>query len=55
MIQNLINHIGLIVDKSGSMSGQPVVRVFDAELKALKQRSKAVKVQWSKRRLRQGL
>jgi hypothetical protein len=39
MIQNLINHISLVVDKSGSMSGKPVVKVFDTELKRLKQRS----------------
>lgn len=39
MIQNLINHISLIVDKSGSMRSQPVVRVFDTELRNLKQRS----------------
>ena len=39
MIQNLINHISLIVDRSGSMSGQPVVKVFDAELSQLKKRS----------------
>ena len=28
MIQHLINHIGLVVDRSGSMRGQPVVKVF---------------------------
>lgn len=39
MIQNLINHVGLAVDKSGSMGGKPVVRVVDAVLQQLKQRS----------------
>jgi hypothetical protein len=39
MLQNLINHIALIVDKSGSMVHQPVVRVFDLELEHLKKRS----------------
>lgn len=38
-LQNYINHISLIVDKSSSMQGQPVVKVFDAELEHLKQRS----------------
>ena len=39
MLQNLINHISLTVDKSGSMRGQPVVEVFDNELNNLKRRS----------------
>lgn len=39
MLQNYINHISLIVDASGSMAGQPVVKVFDRELEYLKQRS----------------
>ena len=39
MLQHYINHISLVVDKSGSMSGQPVVKVFDKELEYLKQRS----------------
>ena len=39
MLQNLINHISLAVDKSGSMRGQPVVKVFDSELNNLKRRS----------------
>ena len=39
MIQNLINHIALVVDRSGSMVGKPVVQVFDKELEQLKQRS----------------
>jgi hypothetical protein len=38
-IQHYINHISLVVDRSGSMTGQPVVRVFDKELEYLKQRS----------------
>lgn len=38
-IQNYINHISLIVDRSGSMAGKPVVKVFDKELEYLKQRS----------------
>jgi len=37
--QHLINHISLVVDKSASMSGQPVVEVFDKNLEYLKQRS----------------
>lgn len=37
--QHFINHISLVVDKSGSMSGQPVVQVFDRELEYLKKRS----------------
>jgi hypothetical protein len=39
MIQNLINHVVLVVDKSASMQGRPVVGVFDAALARLKQRS----------------
>lgn len=40
-IQNYINHIALVVDASGSMSGlsEKVVQVFDRELTTLKQRS----------------
>lgn len=40
-LQHLINHIGLVVDKSGSMSkhSKKVVEVFDRELNSLKQRS----------------
>ena len=38
-LQHYINHISLVVDASGSMSGQPVVKVFDKELEYLKQRS----------------
>lgn len=38
-LQHYINHISLIVDKSASMQGQPVVKVFDRELEYLKQRS----------------
>jgi hypothetical protein len=40
-LQHLINHVALVVDKSGSMRGhsQKVVEVFDRELNALKQRS----------------
>lgn len=37
--QHYINHISLIVDKSSSMQGQPVVQVFDKELEYLKKRS----------------
>lgn len=39
MLQNYINHISLVVDRSGSMQGQPVEKVFDAQLVRLKQRS----------------
>lgn len=39
MLQHLINHVSLVVDKSGSMTGKPVVKVFDAALERLKQRS----------------
>ena len=39
MLQHYINHISLVVDASGSMQGQPVVKVFDKELEYLKQRS----------------
>lgn len=39
MLQNLINHVSLIVDKSSSMDRQPVVRVFDEQLQRLKVRS----------------
>lgn len=39
MIQNLINHVGLAVDESSSMAGQPVEEVFDAALERLKQQS----------------
>lgn len=39
MLQHFINHISLIVDKSSSMSGQDVVKVFDKELNYLKKRS----------------
>lgn len=39
MLQHLINHISLVVDKSASMRGQPVENVFDKELNYLKQRS----------------
>lgn len=28
-LQHYINHVSLVVDRSGSMGGQPVVRVFD--------------------------
>lgn len=38
-LQHFVNHISLVVDASGSMAGQPVVRVFDKELEYLKQRS----------------
>lgn len=40
-LQHLINHVSLVVDKSGSMSrhATKVVDVFDRELNALKQRS----------------
>lgn len=40
-LQHLINHIALVVDKSGSMSShqRKVVEVFDRELNSLKQRS----------------
>lgn len=40
-IQNYVNHIALVVDASGSMSGlsNKVVEVFDKELRTLKQRS----------------
>lgn len=38
-LQHYINHISLVVDKSGSMSGMPVEDVFDRELNYLKQRS----------------
>jgi len=37
--QHYINHISLVVDKSASMSGQPVVKVFDKELEYMKKRS----------------
>lgn len=37
--QHYINHISLVVDKSASMTGQPVVQVFDKELEYLKKRS----------------
>lgn len=39
MIQHLINHVSLVVDASGSMKGQPVVKVFDGVLNRLKARS----------------
>lgn len=41
MIQNYINHIALVVDKSGSMFsvGQDLVKVFDQEIEHLKSRS----------------
>lgn len=39
MLQHYVNHISLVVDRSDSMRGQPVVRVFDKELEYLKQRS----------------
>lgn len=39
-IQNLINHIVLVVDESGSMQGKPVVKVVDKELQNLRIRSK---------------
>lgn len=39
MIQNLINHVIFDIDASGSMGGQPVVKVFDAQLEYLKKRS----------------
>lgn len=41
MIQNYINHIALVVDKSGSMSSlsDNVITVFDAEISHLRQRS----------------
>jgi hypothetical protein len=41
MLQQYINHISLVVDKSSSMSGHSntVVKVFDKELAYLKQRS----------------
>ncbi len=39
-IQNLINHIVLVVDESGSMKGKPVVKVVDKELQNLRIRSK---------------
>jgi hypothetical protein len=38
-LQHLINHIALVVDRSGSMQDQPVVQVFDKELAYLQQRS----------------
>lgn len=38
-LQHYINHVSLVVDRSGSMGGQPVVKVFDKELNHLKQRS----------------
>lgn len=38
-LQHYVNHISLIVDRSSSMNGQPVVKVFDKELEYLKQRS----------------
>jgi hypothetical protein len=38
-LQHYVNHISLIVDRSGSMANQPVVKVFDKELEYLKQRS----------------
>lgn len=38
-LQNLINHVALVIDDSGSMDGQPVVKVFDAELEKLKRSS----------------
>lgn len=37
--QHFINHISLVVDRSGSMAGQPVVQVFDKNLEYLKKRS----------------
>lgn len=37
--QHYINHISLIVDRSSSMRGQPVVDVFDKNLEYLKNRS----------------
>lgn len=37
--QHYINHISLVVDKSASMRGRPVVDVFDKELEYLKKRS----------------
>lgn len=41
MIQNYINHIVFVVDKSGSMFGlsREVVKVFDSQIKYLSQRS----------------
>lgn len=40
-LQHFINHVSIVVDRSGSMSGhsKTVVQVFDRELEALKQRS----------------
>ena len=38
-LQHYINHVSLVVDRSGSMQNQPVVQVFDRELNHLKQRS----------------
>lgn len=40
-LQHLVNHISLVVDRSGSMSSHrdKVIQVFDRELNALKQRS----------------
>lgn len=39
MLQHYINHVSLVIDRSGSMTGKPVVQVFDRELNYLKQRS----------------
>jgi hypothetical protein len=39
-IQNLINHVVLVIDESGSMQGKPVEKVVDKELNNLKVRSK---------------
>ncbi len=38
-LQNLINHVALLVDKSSSMQGFDVVKVFDAEIQNLRQMS----------------
>ncbi len=39
-IQNLVNHIFVVLDGSGSMKGKPVVRVVDKEIQNLQKRSK---------------
>lgn len=38
-MQHFINHVSLVVDRSDSMGGQPVVQVFDKNLEYLKKRS----------------
>jgi hypothetical protein len=38
-MQHLINHVIMVLDRSDSMRGKPLVEVFDRELRSLKQQS----------------